>query len=385
MKLKCDLIIQNLNNPLSGHGGNNNNGQEKMHKAALIGLYRPKQEEAEEEAANCRNPSAKSTIILTVETKTLNLKYKIKRIETSTRFIAEGKATLKLIDENIFLLISNTVALTLSNFISFLNIKISKSTLANPKASATTASNQKTFVNKLLNNAQFSLGKNQLNAISPLTEKEVSDVLKARQLKQAGSTGTPVRATNTFVHPSSTQSKGSTLRRSISGLIESESNNRPVVSTDSLKRSASSTKLAVAEETNKLTRSSSSSLLIDLTDEQKQVLKAVRDGHSVFFTGSGGSGKSFLISVIKKVLPHDNTFVTGSTGVAASLIGGITLHAFAGVSASAAEPDDNQEAGADLIDNQKLKSIVANIMNNKDKLNNWKKCKVKSPIIFVSI
>ena len=122
MKLKCDLIIQNLNDPSTSHGALN---QEKMHKSSHIGLYRPRPDEIDETSTEY----TQNDIILTVETKTLNFKYKIKRLETYTKFIQEGKATLKLIDENIYLLISNCTAMTLTNFIAFLNAKLTKKTM----------------------------------------------------------------------------------------------------------------------------------------------------------------------------------------------------------------------------------------------------------------
>lgn len=121
MKLKCDLIIQNLNDP-SCHGVLN---QEKMHKSSHIGLYRPRSDDIDETSSEY----TQNDIILSVETKTLNVKYKIKRLETYTKFINEGKATLKLIDENIYLLISNCTAMTLTNFIAFLNAKLTKKTM----------------------------------------------------------------------------------------------------------------------------------------------------------------------------------------------------------------------------------------------------------------
>ena len=67
-----------------------------------------------------------------------------------------------------------------------------------------------------------------------------------------------------------------------------------------------------------------------LTQEQCMVLEAVRKGSNVFFTGSAGTGKSFLLKRIVGSLPPSETVICGSTGVAASHIGGITLHSFAG-------------------------------------------------------
>lgn len=54
-------------------------------------------------------------------------------------------------------------------------------------------------------------------------------------------------------------------------------------------------------------------------------------GRSVFFTGAAGTGKSYLLRKIISSFPPDNLMVTASTGVAACLIGGVTLHSFAGI------------------------------------------------------
>ncbi|KAK0165579.1 hypothetical protein PV328_004083 [Microctonus aethiopoides] len=71
--------------------------------------------------------------------------------------------------------------------------------------------------------------------------------------------------------------------------------------------------------------------IIELFDEQKQVLDIVLSGKNIFFTGSAGTGKSFLLKRIIDELPPDLVTVTASTGVAACQIGGITLHQFCGI------------------------------------------------------
>jgi len=75
-----------------------------------------------------------------------------------------------------------------------------------------------------------------------------------------------------------------------------------------------------------------------LSDEQKSVVKAViDDGKSVFFTGSAGTGKSVLMRAIIAKLKHkyrrepDRVAITASTGLAACVIEGGTLHSWAGI------------------------------------------------------
>ncbi len=72
-----------------------------------------------------------------------------------------------------------------------------------------------------------------------------------------------------------------------------------------------------------------------LNPEQQDALQHVLDGRSVFLTGPGGTGKSFLIRRITEVLSEKNkkVAVTALTGCAALLLGkeAKTIHSWAGI------------------------------------------------------
>jgi ATP-dependent DNA helicase PIF1 len=72
-----------------------------------------------------------------------------------------------------------------------------------------------------------------------------------------------------------------------------------------------------------------------LSPEQQQVLDVIATGENVFFTGSAGTGKSYILRYVVQELCRrhgsEHVSVTASTGVAACNIGGTTLHSFAGV------------------------------------------------------
>lgn len=75
---------------------------------------------------------------------------------------------------------------------------------------------------------------------------------------------------------------------------------------------------------------------LPLTDDQQDVLDLVMTGASVFFTGSAGTGKSFLLRVIIDALREKypgpgEVAVCSTTGLSAAKIGGTTVHSWAGL------------------------------------------------------
>lgn len=102
---------------------------------------------------------------------------------------------------------------------------------------------------------------------------------------------------------------------------------------------------------------------IVLSKEQEHVLSLAKDGVSLFFTGSAGTGKSLLLRTIIKDLKRTHqgkVAITASTGLAACNIGGQTLHSFAGVGLGKGEP-------------QKLLKYVR---RNRGAINRWKSIQV---------
>ncbi|KAK4684447.1 ATP-dependent DNA helicase PIF1, partial [Tremellales sp. Uapishka_1] len=72
-----------------------------------------------------------------------------------------------------------------------------------------------------------------------------------------------------------------------------------------------------------------------LSVQQQAALDKVLKGESLFFTGSAGTGKSFLLRAItvalRQKLLQGELAVTASTGIAALNIGGRTLHSWSGI------------------------------------------------------
>ncbi|KAG0601460.1 hypothetical protein M758_11G113000 [Ceratodon purpureus] len=75
---------------------------------------------------------------------------------------------------------------------------------------------------------------------------------------------------------------------------------------------------------------------IALNPEQQLVLDLVRSGKNVFFTGSGGTGKTLLLQQILRFLSGmykeaGDVVITAPTGIAAIPIGGSTIHSATGI------------------------------------------------------
>lgn len=84
---------------------------------------------------------------------------------------------------------------------------------------------------------------------------------------------------------------------------------------------------------------------------------------SVFFTGSAGTGKSFLLQHILKIglQTKRRVYATATTGIAAYNIGGMTLHHFAGL---------------DTRPNASRNDLLRQIQQKKDALMRWRDVEV---------
>lgn len=67
--------------------------------------------------------------------------------------------------------------------------------------------------------------------------------------------------------------------------------------------------------------------------QQSDALKILKTGANIFLTGAPGAGKTYVLNqYIEYLKEHDiNPAVTASTGIAATHIGGVTIHSWSGV------------------------------------------------------
>src|SRR3989344_4495296 len=66
---------------------------------------------------------------------------------------------------------------------------------------------------------------------------------------------------------------------------------------------------------------------------QNQALEILKTGANVFLTGEPGSGKTHTVNTYVAWLRDHKieTSITASTGIAATHIGGMTIHSFSGI------------------------------------------------------
>ncbi|XP_065265951.1 ATP-dependent DNA helicase PIF1 [Emys orbicularis] len=223
-----------------------------------------------------------------------------------TRFVRDGKSGLQLGPAHVQLLIANCPPDSLRRFLRLLRIKheaAGKGAKTVTERARLLCSLPRTF-----------------DTISPVQARDVQQVCDQRA--HASCEATPV--------------KGQAPRdRGNSGLW---SNSRKRARTESAGVSAVRDPQAADMKCSKKL-----SLLMQsrmrLSQEQSIVLSAVLSGKNVFFTGSAGTGKSYLLKKIVGSLPPKSTYATASTGVAACHVGGTTLHAFAGIGSGKAPLD----------------------------------------------
>ncbi|XP_034559678.1 ATP-dependent DNA helicase PIF1 [Notolabrus celidotus] len=229
-------------------------------------------------------------IILRIHDGKVPQSYRLREFKLFTKFAREGKCTVKLLPENIQVLMSNCPPDKLNLFLKTLSIK-----------------HQAWQASKPLNDREkLKAGlPRSFESISPLQQK---DIQKANELRSKAAPKGLTDCTN----KTAVAGTGKQVKRS-----RSDTNFSPV-------KSNPTKKPILSLPTRKLNK------------EQTAVLSAVLSGKNVFFTGSAGTGKSFLLKRIMGSLPPKSTYATASTGVAACHIGGTTLHSFAGIGSGAA-------------------------------------------------
>lgn len=290
-----------------------------------------------------RNDLREIFIEVTTE-KTKPVKLKLANIKVHKKFMAEGKASIKFTAEKCLLMVSNAPPGTLMVFLKTLFVKMTG------EAGHDEATMQKTIRAHMLSGAA-----SKFEDISPVTNVDLS---RAQRFAGGKSIGTAT--------PPSAMAKKRKLQE------DDDDAKRPVAK-------------KLYEDGMNARGSLSARMEQVLNEEQTQVYQACLAGKSVFFTGSAGTGKSFLLKKIISALPPDGTIATASTGVAACLIGkcedeqcikyiqikvltilfliykpgGVTLHSFAGIGSG--------EAGLKRCYDMAGRAAAAQI---------WRRCKI---------
>lgn len=195
-----------------------------------------------------------------VPEKVVPIKFELKNFNVHKKFMNEGKASIKFQTDNCTVYLSNAPPGQLLTFLKTIFIKMTGE--KNTQKSETPLRNQ-ILSGKL----------HQYEEISPVTGAEIEKAV-----------GKINKSANTT--PSSTASNKRKLERN------------------------SSTKAPAA----KRLYTASPSISEPLNLEQQEILDACLSGRNIFFTGSAGTGKSYLLRKIIGALPPDVTTATASTG-----------------------------------------------------------------------
>ena len=198
----------------------------------------------------------------------------LKELTIHKRFLQEGKATIKPLTQKIQIMFRNCPPNQLATFLKCLSLKLAQS-----KQNGIASNRRRLLSDKV----------QSYENISPLTDNDFTVGRKKRPLEDKNGV-TPKRIKTTG-------------RKSDSNCGNDEHSGPERRHLRSL-----------------------SSFQMNLIPEQRAVINAIRAGKSVFFTGSAGTGKSYLLKRLITMLPPQSIFITASTGAAACHIGGTTRH-----------------------------------------------------------
>lgn len=186
------------------------------------------------------------------------VRHPLKGMTVFNRYMTEGKASIKFNDEKCTLFISNAPSASLVSFLKLIFVKVTNQT-DKPKNPLT---------ERILGGVTSTV-----DEISPATNAELK-LAKEKAIKGS-------RTTITTPSPSNVR-----------------------------KRKLTDDKINIPAA-KKLYHNP---IAGEMTPEQKVVLDTVLKGKSLFYTGSAGTGKSFLLKKIIGALPPDVTMATASTG-----------------------------------------------------------------------
>jgi ATP-dependent DNA helicase PIF1 len=87
------------------------------------------------------------------------------------------------------------------------------------------------------------------------------------------------------------------------------------------------------------------------------IIKSILDGQNVFISGTGGTGKSYLLQKIADFLETNHKFhpvITSTTGVSAFNINGITIHSWIGATLPSSQPQNLEKWLKQVIDSKNV-------------------------------